>query len=62
MTELLRSMLREERGQDLIEYALLAACISLIAVVAIVSVGSGVNRLWTGVEGQVDSIPGSTGS
>ena len=44
----------EEGGQDLIEYALLAALISIVAVVAITSVGT---KLLPTYEGIAASIP-----
>ena len=44
----------EEGGQDLIEYALLAALISIVAVVAITSVGT---KLIPTYEGIAASIP-----
>lgn len=40
MARVLARLVREERGQDLIEYGLLAALISLIAIVAIANIGS----------------------
>ena len=49
---------RNDEGQDLIEYALLAGFISLVAVVAITSVGTGVNSIYNGIDGQVRAIPG----
>jgi Flp pilus assembly pilin Flp len=32
--QLVRSFLNDDRGQDLIEYALIAACLSLVAIAA----------------------------
>ena len=49
MKNLLVRFVREDEGQDLIEYALLAAFISLAAVVAIQSLGSAVNNVYTRV-------------
>jgi len=46
----------------MIEYALLAGFISLVAVVAITNVGTGVNDVYANVEGQVNAIPGGAGS
>ena len=46
-------------GQDLIEYALLASFISLVAVVAIVNVGTGVNGVWGSVDTQVTAAAAS---
>ena len=57
MMTMLATMARDESGQDLIEYALLAGLISLVAVAAVVNVGSGVNIVWLGVDSQIGSIP-----
>jgi pilus assembly protein Flp/PilA len=53
---------RDDQGQDLIEYALLAGFISLVAVVAITNVGTGVNGVYSNIESQVEAIPGGSGS
>lgn len=45
----LNRFVREEEGQDIIEYALLAAFISIIAIVAITAVGGDVNRIFQAV-------------
>ena len=45
MKELLNSFVQDESGQDLIEYALLAGFISLVAVAAITTVGTGINTV-----------------
>lgn len=42
--------MREDHGQDLIEYALLAGFISLVAVVAITNVGTGVNAVYNNID------------
>ncbi len=60
MTELLLRFMRNDEGQDLIEYALLAGFISLVAVVAISNVGSGVNTVYGNVQTQVAAIPGGS--
>jgi pilus assembly protein Flp/PilA len=49
----LRSFVRDEEGQDLIEYALLVALISLIAVAAVTSAGSAVNNIFTSIAGSL---------
>ena len=53
-------LMRDDEGQDLIEYALLAGFISLVAVVAITNVGSGVNTVYGNVQTQVAAIPGGS--
>jgi pilus assembly protein Flp/PilA len=62
MHRLFARFVREDQGQDLIEYALLAGFISLVAVLAITAVGTGVNAVYTNIEGQVNAIPTGTGS
>jgi Flp pilus assembly pilin Flp len=49
--------IREECGQDLIEYALLAAFISIVAVAAITSIGSVVNSWYQGYGTTIGTIP-----
>ena len=60
MQKILSRLIREEEGQDLIEYALLAGFISLVAVAAITQVGQGVNGVYTNINGQVALIPGGS--
>jgi Flp pilus assembly pilin Flp len=55
----LQRIVREESAQDLIEYALLAGFISLVAVTAITSVGVGVNGVYNNINAQVTAIPGA---
>ena len=57
MKNLFKSFVNDESGQDLIEYALLAGFISLVAVVAITNVGEGVNTVYGGLDTQVGNIP-----
>jgi Flp pilus assembly pilin Flp len=39
MTDVFQRFIREEEGQDMIEYALLASFISIVAIVAIKAIG-----------------------
>jgi pilus assembly protein Flp/PilA len=50
---LMRAFVRNEEGQDLIEYALLVALISLVAVVAIGTAGSAVNSIFGKIAAQL---------
>jgi pilus assembly protein Flp/PilA len=61
MKALFKRFVREEQGQDLIEYALLAGFISLVAVAAITQVGQGVNNVYENINSQVQAIPGGGG-
>ena len=59
MMNLLARFVRDDQGQDLIEYALLAGFISLVAVTAITNVGTGVNTVYGNINSQVAAIPTS---
>ena len=62
MRRLVVRALRDEDGQDLIEYAMLAAFISLVAVASITSIGEQVNSWYEGYANTVATIPGASGS
>jgi Flp pilus assembly pilin Flp len=51
-----------DEGQDLIEYALLAAFISLVCVSLINSIGGTVNSWYEGYNATIATIPGGSGS
>jgi pilus assembly protein Flp/PilA len=44
------AFVRDEEGQDLIEYALLVALISLVCVVALTDAGTHVNGIFTKIK------------
>lgn len=44
-----KSFVRENEGQDLLEYALLIALIALVAVGAITAAGGSVNTIFTSI-------------
>jgi len=46
----LRRFLHDETGQDMIEYALLAAFISIVAIIAIRAIGPLVNTIYQNVQ------------
>jgi pilus assembly protein Flp/PilA len=50
---MLNRLVREESGQDLIEYALLAGLISIVCVIAITNAGTKVSALFVKVETSV---------
>jgi Flp pilus assembly pilin Flp len=47
MKNLLRSLLSEDKGQDLIEYTLLIAFVALASAALFLSTGSNVNEIWS---------------
>ena len=52
-----RALLRNDEGQDLIEYALLAGLIALVAVAGITSAGGEVERIWASISGALGNVP-----
>jgi Flp pilus assembly pilin Flp len=62
MRRLLEGWLRADCGQDLIEYAMLAGFISLIAIAAITSIGTVVDSWYQGYDGTIKTIPSGSGS
>jgi Flp pilus assembly pilin Flp len=57
---LIQRLVAEETGQDLIEYALLASFISLVAVSLITSIGGTVNGWYVGYNATIQTIPGAS--
>ena len=49
MLNCLRSFVRNDEGQDLLEYALLVALIALIAIGAVGMAGGAVNTIFTNI-------------
>ncbi len=46
---LLNRLIREEEGQDVIEYVLMAAAISIVAIPAVPLIGAQVSQAWQNV-------------
>ncbi len=57
MRTMLAHFIRDDRGQDVIEYGLLAAFISIAAITAILAIGVDVNTMFTSVDTAL--VPGS---
>jgi pilus assembly protein Flp/PilA len=55
MKNLMLRFVREEEGQDIVEYALLAAFISIVAATIINSIGTDVKTIYTNVKTQTGS-------
>jgi pilus assembly protein Flp/PilA len=56
----LMDFLREEEGQDLIEYALLVALISLVCVAALTTAGSQVNTIFENIKAHLTTAAANT--
>ena len=46
----LKNFLRDESGQDMVEYGLLAAFISIVAIAALQAIGPLVNAIYTAIQ------------
>jgi pilus assembly protein Flp/PilA len=56
MKKLLSKLVRDEAGQDVIEYALLAAGISIIVIPTVPAIGTAVDAVYTRIEAEVVKI------
>jgi Flp pilus assembly pilin Flp len=56
MKGLMVRFVREDEGQDLIEYALLASFLSVAAAVGATAAGSALNEWYQALEGKVQSM------
>jgi Flp pilus assembly pilin Flp len=52
-----RALVRDDKGQDLIEYALIACLISIVAIVAIGDVGTEVDIMWKDIVAGLQTVP-----
>ena len=57
MNALVNRLVRDEEGQDLIEYALLAALIALACTVALGLVAGGINNLFNDIVNKLKPPP-----
>ena len=57
MKTLLKKLMSDEQGQDVIEYALLAAAISVIAIPVVPGIGTAILARYNGISTQVGLIP-----
>jgi pilus assembly protein Flp/PilA len=53
------AFVRDEEGQDLIEYALLVALISLVCVVALTDAGTQVNAIFEAIRDKLTDAAGT---
>ena len=59
MTELMRRLVVEEQGQDVIEYALLAAGIAIVLIPTVPLIGTALNGVYGNIDTQVRTLPGA---
>ncbi len=56
MQNLITRFVHEEEGQDLIEYALIATFVSLVAAAGAQALGTSLNEWYGAVAGKVDTM------
>jgi Flp pilus assembly pilin Flp len=58
-TEFFNRIVKEEEGQDIIEYVMLLGFISIVAFAAIRLTGTSISGVWTAISDKVAQIPGA---
>ncbi len=58
----LKSFLRDDQGQDLIEYTLLLAFVALASAALFVSAGGSINTIWSTANSRLSDAAASAGS
>jgi len=51
----LNRLVREEEGQDMVEYALILGLVSIVAVIAVTATGTAVKSIWEAVQAAVEA-------
>ena len=59
LNNLVARLVRDEQGQDLIEYALLATFVSLVAILGATALGTALNNWYSEVGDNVNGAAGS---
>jgi Flp pilus assembly pilin Flp len=53
---LVRKFIRDDSGQDLLEYGLLAALIACVVFAAVTNAGTSIATFWTGVASSLAAV------
>ena len=54
MKSMLMGFVRDEQGQDLIEYTLLLAFVCLASAALFIGAGGGINAIWTNANAKIN--------
>ncbi len=52
----LRNLIVREEGQDLVEYALLAALLSIVSIIALQALGPVISEVWNRISDAIGSV------
>jgi len=53
----LKRLIREESGQDMIEYGLLAAFVSIVAIATLQAIGPPVSSVYVSIQNALPAVP-----
>jgi Flp pilus assembly pilin Flp len=56
---MVRRFFRDERGLELSEYAVMVGLVILLAVAVILAIGTNLNRIFTLLNGKLDTVTGT---
>jgi len=59
---LLKNFLRDDQGQDLIEYTLLLAFVALASAALFISAGGSINGIWSIANSRLNNAASAAGS
>jgi Flp pilus assembly pilin Flp len=62
LQNIMKRLVRDEDGQDLIEYALLATFVSLVAIAGATALGNALNGWYNAVAGRVNTASSAAAS
>jgi pilus assembly protein Flp/PilA len=60
MKNLIARFVREEEGQDLVEYALLIAFIALACIIGLQNLGTAINNTYNSISGSLSGAVGGS--
>ena len=55
----IQNRLRDERGQAMVEYALIIGLVSIVTVGALTLMGGSVNGMFTAIQTALSAVPGA---
>jgi|tagenome__1003787_1003787.scaffolds.fasta_scaffold15373710_1 pilus assembly protein Flp/PilA len=61
MKQLLLKLWRDDDGQDMVEYALIAGLISIVAFAAVQTTGTSIGTIWNNVSTDMGTAAGGAG-
>ena len=54
---MIKQFLKDESGQDIVEYSLLLVLIAAVAVLILTGMGTSINNVFTKIKNTLDNVP-----